>query len=301
MVKRIHVTGIKIFAIVMLLYSGNICFRLLSSTAPLTVNWTHLDLSKHLFEFDLSDPWNMSLLAIAFISLFPVALAYLIAGIGILRLKKWARTVGLYSSCIAVIVSFVVWLGFASLSRTLASMAPIDTEQFMIGGFYTIFIFLTLPALFTLVLLTRKEVKQCFTGEAIQESKGVTIFVILLTILFFRSIIQNYESFASSFDVPELYLVIWFWLSKTIYITAIFALLGLFLLKDVFRKIAIAAVLCDQVLMFHELYLRQTSLKIHTSYEVIFILFTILDLSFIYFLTRPKVKAQFQKHPPKTP
>lgn len=298
MVKRIYITGVKIFAIAMLIYSGYLFFLLLPSAVSLTVGisyWTYLNLSKNLFELDLSGPFNMALPLIAFISLLLVALAYIIAAIGILRLKKWARTIGFYSSCIAIIVSFVAWLGVVSLSRYIASMVPCDIEYIMLGSFYAIFLYLTLPSLFILVFITRREIKQCFEKEVIQESKGITIFVTLFSILILPGIIQNYEEFASIFNIPELYLSILFWLDKTICITAAFALLGLFSLKDIFRKIAIATVLCYIALSFPTLYLIDTSEIPYIVFVVAFIVFTILDIAFIYFFTRPKVKEQFQK------
>jgi len=300
MVNRIYIAGVKIFAIAMLIYGGCLFPRIMplvvSLRASISQNCTLLDLYKNLFGLDISDPFNVALLPITVISLLLVSLAYIIAAIGILRLKKWARAVGLYSSCIAIIVSFLVWLAFASISRYAASMVPMDIEQLMLEGFYAIFIYLTLPSLFILVFVTRREIKQCFEKEVIQESKGVTIFATLLSILILPCIVQNYEPLASNLNIPEPYLNIWFWLDKTICITAVFALLGLFSLRDVFRKIAIAAVLCDLVLSLPQSYFINTSEISYIVYVVIFIVYTTLEITFIYFLTRPKVKEQFQKN-----
>ncbi len=297
MVKRTYITSVKIFAIAMLMYSGYLCFRFLPLVLGLIVGlkqvYTCLELSKQLFGLDTPYPFKMVLPLIIVISLLSVTL--LIASIGILRLKKWARAVALYSSCIAIIVSFVVWLVVISLSRCAASMVPLDIEQLMLESFYAIFIYLTLPALFGWVFVTRLEIKQCFKKEVTQESKGVTILATLLFILILPCIAQNYESLASNLNIPEPYLNIWFWLDKTICIIAVFALLGLFSLRDVFRKIAIAAILCDLVLSLPQPYFIYASEIPYTAYVVIFIVYTTLEVAFIYFLTRPKVKEQFQK------
>ncbi|OHB56472.1 MAG: hypothetical protein A2173_02770 [Planctomycetes bacterium RBG_13_44_8b] len=300
MINRIYITGVKIFAIAMLMYSGYLCFRFMPLVLGLIVGlrqvYNCLELSKQWFGLGIPYPFKMVLPLITVISLLSVTL--LIASIGILRLKKWARVVGLYSSCIAIIVSFVVWLVVISLSRCAASMVPLDIEQLMLESFYAIFIYLTLPALFSLVFVTRREIKQCFEKEVIQESKGVTILVTLLFILILPCIFQNYEPLASNLNIPEPYLNIWFWLDTTICIIAVCALLGLFTLRDVFRKIAIAAILCDLVLSFPLPYFINTSEIPYTVFVIIFIVYTTLEVTFIYFLTRPKVKEQFQKTQP---
>src|SRR4030043_1667888 len=171
MINRIYITGVKIFAIAMLMYRGYLCFRFMPLVLGLIVGlrqvYNCLELSKQWFGLGIPYPFKMVLPLITVISLLSVTL--LIASIGILRLKKWARVVGLYSSCIAIIVSFVVWLVVISLSRCAASMVPLDIEQLMLESFYAIFIYLTLPALFSLVFVTRREIKQCFEKEVIQE------------------------------------------------------------------------------------------------------------------------------------
>lgn len=225
-----YIVGIKILGIAMFMYSSWLCTLFL----PLIVGFglAMFQEGDYSFLHFVLLPLGLSL----------VALIYLIASVGILRLKVWGRVIGIYNTGLAVILSFVTWLVCIHIIKMgITAMVPIDLEREIFWSLLImIFLFLMVPALFILLFLTRPKIKVRFKEKVTQESKGATIFIVLFAIFHLMGLTGDYESFSSIFKIPEPYLNIYFWFLNIMNVIGLFTVIGLFLLKDSFRKIAIA-------------------------------------------------------------
>jgi len=296
MVKRTHIAAIKIFAVVLLIYnawffSGFLFPVLLLSVYNLAEGF---DLAT-VFRYLLSHP---SLLAIGLLCAYLSALIYIIASIGILRLKNWARKLAVYNSCLAIVIYILIWLASVDAFRLLASFAPVDMEYVIFKGLFTILIYMVPPILFILFFLTRPQIKDSFKKDVTQESKGVATFAILVIILALFGGRDSYQSHISFYKISQPYLDILFWFGMLTEIIIVLTALGLFWLKDAFRKIAVILLSFDlacfpfQLFLIDKTCLFSDVILVFLS-VVFFIIFLLFDAVFIYYFTRPRVKLQF--------
>lgn len=303
MAKRTHIAGIKILAAAMLIYYGGRFFpgffpsnHRLSSYDSLELLWGTVDL----FEHRSSLLTSVVLFLIAGFCMFSVALAYLIASAGILRLKEWARKLAVYNSCFSIAVYFLSWLMSVFAVRSIAYFAPIDMEYVIFGSLFPFLMYLVLPSLFILLFLTRPEIKDSFTKDITQESKGVTIFAILVIILaLLGGGRDRYEFYTSLYKISEPYVDILFWFDILREIIILLTAIGLFWLKNAFRKIVVILLLLDlvcspfELFLIDEAYLFSDAIMVFL-FVVFFIIFVLFDAAFIFFFTRPRVKEQFE-------
>lgn len=280
MVRKGYIVAVKILASAMFLYGSWLCDIFLPFV--LGYSWAI---------FRGGDYSGLKLLLLL-LALTLVALIYLIASVGMLRLKPWSRIIGIYNSGLTLILSVVAWLACIHMTELAARLAPFEIERGNFAFLFVIFLFLMAPALFILLFFTHSKIKDSLKEGVIQESKGITIFTVLFIIFHLMELTGSYESFSSIFRIPEPYRHIYFWFLNIVDIISLFTAIGLFALKDIFRKIAIVLVSFDLIAyIFESPFISAPDL----AHIILLILFLSYDVTFIYFFTRTKIKGQFKK------
>lgn len=234
---------------------------------------------------------------IDFIKMF-INLAFILLSYNLLELKNWSRVLLLIINTImALIISIfdllmLFTLRWEKVAELFKKMYPHFTTMAFIAFLMSNIYFYAF-----LIFFTRPKVKGQFSKEEGMEEKkliGAIIFTALFAIYFFPGLFYTYESFSSTYSMPVPYLGIWFWFVRIVDIIGLITVVGLFLFKDIFRKIAIAIVLFDLIRFIIETpFVNIPKFFSDKISIIVFIIITTLEVAFIYFFTRPKVKALF--------
>lgn len=197
----------------------------------------------------------------------------LAVGFGLWRLNNWARY-------------FIVVELFLNPAYALLHKKPVLDLGLLVNMAIVYYLFLWPKS------------KSAFNKSISQEqttkkglSKGPITFAIIFILLNLMGLLGNYEFFSSFFKIPEPYQYLYFSLLNVTSIVGLITVIGLFLLKDSFRKIVIVLISFDLATTVIEIpFIRSPNLT-----EIILItIFSIYNLAFIYLFTRPKVKEQFK-------
>lgn len=279
MANKGYIVAIKILALIMFIYGSWLCYLFL----PLVIIYS--------FEFFQKGGYSLLPILLLLIGLFIVALNYLIGGIGMLRLKKWGMVISVYNAILTVILSFVVYLSLTRVTVAITSFSPFNIGSGVFLFLIIILVFLIAPALFFLLVFTRTRVKSIFKEVAVQESKGVTILVVSLIIFYLIELTVNYSSFVSAIRI-EPYRHLYFWFLKVVHISGLFTTVGLFTLKDIFRKVIVGLTVFDLIT-----YIEAPFIKEFNDFFGIILLLVLLsyDVVLIYFFTRNNIKKQFKQ------
>lgn len=279
MTDKTYIVITKILASFMFLYGSLLC--IFSLPIMLIYDWTIFSETNHLDSKFLLLPLVLVLLG----------MLYSIAGFGMLRLKPWGRVLSIYGAGLAIILSIAIWVTCIYIIGLSARYAPFDIQRAIFTSLFVIFLYLVMPALFILIFFTRSRIKTIFKERTIQESKGITIFAALFIMFFLMILPWNYWSSSLILKIHEPYRHVYFWLISLLNIIGLFTAIGLFTLKDTFRKIAILLALFNLIVFIFE----PTFVSaLEPALIVLVILFFIYNIAFVYFFTRGKIKEQFK-------
>lgn len=146
MEKKKRSVGVTIVGIIAIIYGINHCIFSL----PLVPMFSSSIRQGHFYQFPL-------------IVLYLMPLIYIVVGINILRLKNWARILGIYAALLTIILSLWQSMGtaggflrfFVNLGKESHSDIFPNSELFFTSYF-------TIPALLFLLFLIRPKVKEQF-------------------------------------------------------------------------------------------------------------------------------------------